>query len=34
MTRILDINAFSDVRERGLAKLVPARARIDRKSVV
>jgi NADH-quinone oxidoreductase subunit F len=28
MTRILDINAFSDVRERGLAKLVPARARI------
>ena len=28
MTRILDINAFSEVRERGLAKLVPARARI------
>src|ERR1035438_6085208 len=27
MTRILDINAFSEVRERGLAKLVPARPR-------
>jgi len=28
MTRILDINAFSEARERGLAKLMPARPRI------
>jgi NADH-quinone oxidoreductase subunit F len=28
MTRILDINAFSEVRERGLAKLLPPRTRI------
>ena len=28
MTRILDINAFSEVRERGLTKLMPARTRI------
>src|ERR1039458_6027869 len=28
MTRILDINAFSEVREQGLAKLVPSRPRI------
>ncbi|MFY9726452.1 MAG: NADH-quinone oxidoreductase subunit L, partial [Bryobacteraceae bacterium] len=28
MTRILDINAFSEVREQGLAKLMPSRPRI------
>jgi len=28
MTRILDINAFSEVREQGLAKLMPSRTRI------
>ena len=28
MTRILDINAFSDVREQGLAKFMPGRPRI------